>query len=274
MTTHNITFIGAGNMAFSIIGGLIDNGYPADCIYAIDPNAEQLSKLKSAFAIQTSAQAEDAKGSDCVVLAVKPQIMRQVLAAYSAYVNVETTLFISIAAGITCASLQKWLSPQSAIVRCMPNTPALVQTGATVLFANAHVNTSQQSLAENILSAVGLCSWTDEEEKLHAVTATSGSGPAYFFLLMEQMQAAAESLGLQQEQARELVTQTALGAAKMAIASPESLATLRENVTSKGGTTAAALEVFSKANLNESVKLALQAAASRSREMAELFDEA
>ncbi len=273
MNKQKITFIGAGNMAYSLIGGLIENGVAAKQITAIDPNTEQLSKLEDAFGINTLQNAnESLTSSDCVVLAVKPQIMRTVLEQYEGFFNTDKTVFISIAAGITSESLQKWLKPTAAIIRCMPNTPSLVQTGATVLFANSHTSDEQKQLANNILSAVGSCSWVNDENDLHAVTATSGSGPAYFFLLMEHMQAAAESLGLESEQAKELIIQTALGAAKMAQASENDLSTLRQNVTSKGGTTAAALEQFAVNDLDAIVKKALTAANDRSVEMATLFD--
>ena len=161
MTTDKITFIGAGNMAYSLIGGLINNAYPADSITAIDMNQGQLDKLSKAFAINTLVGPDDSiRDSDCLIFAVKPQVMRDVIAQYQRYLSLQDTLFISIAAGISVTSLEKWLSPQAAIVRCMPNTPALVQAGATVLYANSHVSDAQKNLANDILSAVGLCTWT------------------------------------------------------------------------------------------------------------------
>lgn len=259
-------------MANSIIGGLINDQYSADLVHAIDPNPEQLDKLAAAYAIHTHTHLEQPLAADCIVLAVKPQVMQQVIESYHAYFNCNTSLFISIAAGISLKSLQTWLSADAAIVRCMPNTPALVQTGATVLTANAQVNQAQKTLADTLMAAVGECSWTADEALLDAVTATSGSGPAYFFLLMEQMQRAAEQLGLDPDQARALVAQTALGAAKMAKADKTPFATLRENVTSKGGTTAAALAVFEEKQFADSVKLALQAAAERSQAMQKAFE--
>lgn len=260
-------------MAYSIIGGLINNDFPPSLITAIDPNADQLAKLKDNFAINTHTHIEATIAADCVVLAVKPQVMRTVIDQYRDYFELEKTLFVSIAAGISIASLSKWLSATTPIVRCMPNTPALVQSGATVLTANSYASQAFKEMADNILSAVGICHWTDDENLMHAVTATSGSGPAYFFLLMEQMQLTAEKLGLDKEQAKQLVVQTALGAAKMAQANATSFTTLRENVTSKGGTTAAALNVFAEKQFNESVKLALQAAADRSLDMQNEFDQ-
>lgn len=272
-----ITFIGAGNMAHSLIGGLIDNQYQANMITAIDPNQDMLTKLQQSFSVNTVDNVEHAAEtlhqSDCIVLAVKPQVMQDVIQQYRSALSIDNTVFISIAAGISSASLEKWLTNKAAIVRCMPNTPALVQMGASVLYANANVSTEQKKLADSILAAVGSTSWAADEDILHAVTATSGSGPAYFFLLMEQMQAAAQDMGIDADQARALVTQTALGAATMAANSATQLSTLRENVTSKGGTTAAALDSFAKAKFNSSVKEALRAAEQRSREMATLFDQ-
>lgn len=272
MTSSTIVFIGAGNMAYSIIGGLVNNQYPADLIHAVDPNPAQLSKLASAYAVHTHKQIEQPLTADCIVLAVKPQVMQQVIETYHAYFNCDNSLFISIAAGISLQSLQTWLSADAAIVRCMPNTPALVQTGATVLTANAKVDQAQKTLTDKLMTAVGECSWTSDEALMDVITATSGSGPAYFFLLMEQMQAAAEQLGLDPNQARALVAQTALGAAKMAKANNTSFTTLRENVTSKGGTTAAALAVFEEKQFADSVKLAIQAAAERSQAMQKAFE--
>jgi pyrroline-5-carboxylate reductase len=204
---------------------------------------------------------------DVVVLAVKPQAMREVLLQIAPVVQQKKSLVVSIAAGISQTSLALWLGSDVAIVRCMPNTPALVLTGATALHANANVDEEEKDLAENILRAVGLSLWVDDEAQLDAVTAVSGSGPAYFFLMMEAMENAAVTMGLDEHTARLLVQQTALGAAKIALESAESPAQLRERVTSPGGTTQKAIETFQENGFAELVSKALQAAKERSIEM-------
>ena len=273
MSNTNIAFIGAGNMAASIIGGLISKGYAADAITASDPQAGSLQKLSSLAPIRTTSDnAEALQGADVVVLAVKPQVMKSVLQPLTASLGDSQPLFISIAAGITVASLDKWLGGSRAIVRCMPNTPALVQSGATALYANAQVSEPQRTLADEILRAVGIALWVDDENKLDAVTAVSGSGPAYFFMLMEAVQAAGEQLGLSAAAAKQLTLQTALGAAQMAVASDVDAAELRRRVTSPGGTTAEAIRVFEEQGLRDTVCEALTACRDRSEQLAREMD--
>ena len=273
MTTH-ITFIGAGNMASSIIGGLIAKGFSAENIIASDPYQPSLDNLATIAPVTTTQDNNSAiANADVVVLAVKPQVMKQVAESIAPAIQTKKPLIISIAAGIEMASLDKWLGGNLAIVRCMPNTPALVQSGATGLFASPTVSDAQRQQANDILGAVGIALWVDEESKLDAVTAISGSGPAYFFLVMEAMQATGEKLGLSTEQAKQLTLQTALGAAQMALASDVDAAELRRRVTSPAGTTEAAINSLQQAGLVELFDTALTAARDRSislaKEMAE-----
>ena len=270
MSEPKIAFIGAGNMAGAIIGGLIAKGYPKENIWASDPMAENLQKLQQSYAISTCSNNDEAIAQvDVVILAVKPQIMAKVAEDIKTAVNARQPLLISIAAGITLSSLQNWLGENLAMVRSMPNTPALVQSGATALYANDAVNAQQKDWADQLLSAIGLAVWVDQEAQLDAVTAVSGSGPAYFFLVMEAMIAAGEKLGLDKTLCQQLTLQTALGAAKMAIESDVDAAELRRRVTSPGGTTAAALHVFEQGNVQQLFSDALSAAHARSQTMAE-----
>ena len=265
-----ISFIGGGNMARSLINGLIADGFAAQNIIVSDANAEQLAALKQQLAINTTTSNTDAaKAADIIVLAVKPQNLKMVSKEIKAAIQSQRPLLISIAAGIREADLQRWLGAGSAIVRTMPNTPALVQTGATALYANPHVSEQQRDAAETIMRAVGMTLWLEEEQLMDAVTAVSGSGPAYFFLFMEAMEQAGQKLGLPEQTARLLTLQTALGAAKMALESTEDCATLRARVTSPGGTTEQAINTFEAGQLRELVNSALNAAANRSKELAQ-----
>ena len=274
MSNPNIAFIGAGNMASSIIGGLVAKGFAAEAIIASDPYTESLNKLANIAPVRTTDDNHRAiAAADVVVLAVKPQLMKPILEDLASSAQQNKPLFISIAAGIESRSLNKWLGGNMPIVRCMPNTPALVQTGATALFANAQVSDEQRQLADQILSAVGIALWVDDEKQLDAVTAVSGSGPAYFFMVMEAMQAAGEQLGLSADTAKQLTLQTALGAAKMAIASDVDTAELRRRVTSPGGTTEQAIKVFEEEGLRELFNKALTACSGRSEELAKLMDD-
>ena len=205
--------------------------------------------------------------ADAIVLAVKPGIIKPVSQELASQVEDQGSLIISIAAGIREASLRHWLGEQTAIVRTMPNTPALVQSGATALYANPNTSEEQRNIAESILRAVGVAIWVDDEALMDAVTALSGSGPAYFFLFMEAMQTVGCELGLPEKTARLLTLQTAFGAAKMALESSEGVSTLRERVTSPGGTTERAIKSFQDDHLEALVRTALKAAAERSREL-------
>ena len=273
MSHPNITFIGAGNMAASIIGGLVARGFNPDAITASDPFEASLQRLASIAPVHTTLDNDAAiSNADVIVLAVKPQVMKQVAQAISAAVQARKPLVISIAAGIEINSLDKWLGGELAIVRCMPNTPALVQTGATALYANAQVTDEQRQQADQILRAVGIALWVDDEAQLDAVTAVSGSGPAYFFLVMEAMQAAGEQLGLAPELARQLTLQTALGSAQMAIDGDVDATELRRRVTSPGGTTHEAISTFEENGFRELFLKALTAARDRSQSLAREMD--
>ncbi len=213
-------FIGAGNMASAIIGGLLAKDYPADKIWASDPSAEKLQQMAGEWGIQTSGDNQQlAEEADVLILAVKPQVLNQVAKAMQAQISRNKPLVVSIAAGIMTESMERWLGEETAIVRCMPNTPALVELGASGLYANKNVSDSQKQQAEQILAAVGIALWVEEESQLDAVTAVSGSGPAYYFLVMEAMIAAGEKLGLDKSTSTQLTLQTAIGAAKMAMES-------------------------------------------------------
>lgn len=268
MKTKNIGFIGGGNMASSLIKGLIASGQAAHSIWVSDINSDVLSALTGSLGVNSTTNNNDLVNAvDVVVLAVKPQGLADVAKSIAPLVQQKHPLVVSIAAGISQLSLQRWLGSDVAIVRCMPNTPALVLTGATALYANDLVTVEHKDLAENILRAVGIALWVDQESELDAVTAVSGSGPAYYFLLMEAMEKAALDLGLSEQTARLLVQQTAFGAAKIALESDESPAQLRQRVTSPGGTTQRAIETFENGGFSDLVAKALHAARDRSIEM-------
>lgn len=267
--TARLTFIGAGNMAGSIIGGLISKGYKPDLIYASDPNEEALARLSTQHAIRTGSDNQTAiADADAVILAVKPQVMEQVLSPLAATAQNKKPLIISIAAGITVDNMQNWLAPDLPIVRTMPNTPALVQTGATGLYANTQVNSAQKGIASMIFEAIGIVAWFDNEEDMDRVVALSGSGPAYYFLVMEAMEQAGIELGLEPDIARRLTLQTALGAAKLALAENLDPAELRRRVTSPGGTTEAAVAELQSRGLEQLFSKAIKAAYRRSKELA------
>jgi pyrroline-5-carboxylate reductase len=272
MKTTKIGFIGGGNMAASLLNGLVASGHDPKQLWVSDINSEALNALSSNLNINaTQSNEEVIKEVDIVVLAVKPQILSKVAREISPFLK-KHQLIVSIAAGINQASLSKWLGADAAIVRCMPNTPALVLTGATALHANDKVSLEQRDLAETILRAVGIALWVDIENELDAVTAVSGSGPAYYFLLMEAMEKAAIELGLNEAIARLLVQQTALGAAKIALESSESPGELRQRVTSPGGTTEKAIKTFQDGGFNQLVSNALHAAKDRSVEMSKQME--
>ena len=270
MDQIKVGFIGAGNMAASIITGLLNRGLGADCVFASDPDPERLAMLGAQAPIQACEDnAAVAAAVDVLVLAVKPQAMDVALAGLDAVVAGRQVVVLSIAAGLTLTSLEQRLGSDTAVVRSMPNTPALLGEGASALFANAVTSAEQREQVAAVLGAVGTVCWLDSETLLDAVTAVSGSGPAYFFLLMEAMIATGEKLGLDSETCQQLVVQTALGAARMAGESDVGLAELRRRVTSPGGTTAAALHSFEKGGFGELVESAVRAAADRSRELSE-----
>lgn len=274
MANSNIAFIGGGNMARSLIGGMIAGGVAPERLWVADPSAEQLEALREKFKLNlTTDNTEAAARAEIIVLAVKPQIMREALAPIRDIVQRNRPLIISIAAGIPEPAIQRWLGGGVPIVRVMPNTPALVRAGAAALYANELVSDAQRDKAESIVRAVGIAQWVEEEALMDAVTALSGSGPAYFFLLMEALEAAGRAVGLPDDAARLLTLQTAYGAAKMALESADPPATLRERVTSPGGTTEAALRVLEEAGLRDSFKQAVKAARDRGRALSREFGE-
>jgi pyrroline-5-carboxylate reductase len=268
-----IGFIGAGNMANSLIRGMIAKGAEKTSIWAADLDSDKLYTLNSECGIRTGSTAEIAKRADIIILAVKPQVMKIVCAELKVLLGERSPLIISIAAGITISHLSQWIGANTAAIRCMPNTPALVGRGASGLYANEHVSETQKDLAEKVISSVGLCVWVEQESAIDAVTALSGSGPAYFFLFMESMQKSAQEMGLSEDVARILTKQTALGAAELAMASDESTERLRLNVTSPGGTTEQAIKQFQLGGLPKLVDTALKSAQTRSIELAAQFDE-
>lgn len=270
MQQATIAFIGGGNMATSLIGGLIADGLSPARLVVSEPRAERRAWLAERFGVVVVEDNRRAvEGADVVVLAVKPQVMQGVLEALGPSLRDARPLVISIAAGLRTDALLRWIGGSVPLVRCMPNTPALVQSGVTALYAMPEVAAAQRDLAESILRAVGITLWVDDERLLDAVTALSGSGPAYCFLLMEALQAAGERLGLPADQARLLTLQTVFGAAKMALESAEGPESLRVRVTSPGGTTERALAVFEAGGFRELVARAVAAAAERSRELAD-----
>lgn len=269
----SIAFIGGGNMAAALIAGLADKVCPMSHIHVIDVNAD----IRAQWAAQGASVAEgpDARLSACTVwvLALKPQVLKPVVEGLQPFL--QNSLIISVAAGIRAADLSSWLGsaqqPWPRVVRCMPNTPALIGQGASGLAALPGVNAEDRSLASAVLEAVGSVVWVEPEAELDAVTAVSGSGPAYVFLLIEAMIEGGMSLGLSAEQARALTLQTLAGATQLAAQSTEPPSVLRERVTSKGGTTFAALEVMRENGLKDTVIQAMQAAARRATEMGDAF---
>ena len=267
MTTR-IGFIGAGNMASALAGGLLARGWRAADISLSDAYPDALVQHAQRGLFTTTDNRALVERSDVLVLAVKPQVMAEVLKPLADIVQARQPLIISIAAGIPGASLERWLGGPLPVVRAMPNTPALVQTGATGLFANTRVSAAQRASAESILGAVGIALWVDSEHLIDAVTAVSGSGPAYFFYVMEAMMMAGRDLGLDEKTARALTMQTALGAAQMAITADVGPDELRRRVTSPGGTTERAIATFDEAGLRDIFARALSACAARGGELA------
>ena len=274
MSDSNIGFIGGGNMAASLIGGLVANGTPPRTIRVSDPDTPKLDDLRERFGVDTESD-NGAVVSHCatVVLAVKPQIMRPVVEALAPALGAHGPLLVSIAAGVREADMNRWAGGDMAIVRTMPNTPALVGCGATALYANEKVTPAQRERAGAILRAVGITIWVDDEAQLDAVTALSGSGPAYYFLLMEIMQATGEAMGLDADAARRLTLQTALGAARIANESEDPPAVLRERVTSPGGTTERALVTMRDGGIEKVVADGIRGARQRSIELGDALGE-
>lgn len=263
-----IAFLGGGNMAQALIGGLLAKGYAARDISVIEVSPAVREKLAAQFGVRASSAPDDAAlQAQALVLAVKPQDMKMALASLAG--SVRGKLVVSIAAGIRTTALSRWLGGHGKLVRCMPNTPALIGAGITALYAPPEVSAEERRSAEAILAAVGAVVWVDDERLLDPVTALSASGPAYVFWFIEQLAASGAKLGLSKETASRLALQTVLGAAKLAAQSSESPETLRRNVTSKGGTTEAALKVFEEEAMAERLARALEAASRRGAQLGE-----
>ena len=263
----SILFIGGGNMASCIIGGMIANGFSADDIMVSGSGEESRQRLEKTYGIKTMTDNQAAaRQADLIVLAVKPQIM-PIVATDLALSLDHRPAIVSVAAGIPLSALENWLGNSLAIVRAMPNTPAKVLSGATGLFANPQVDVEQKTIVEKIFGAIGYACWVDTEAQIDAVIAVSGSGPAYFFRIMEIMQKIGQELGLPEQIARDLSINTVLGAARMATESGTSATQLREQVTSPGGTTQAALQSFEQQNLEDVFRKAMNSALDRAEVM-------
>ncbi len=261
----NITFIGGGNMATALIGGLLKRDFTPKQLRVVEINADNRTKLQQEFGVQATAElAEGVAGSEVIVLAVKPQQLSDVSQQLAPLLNGQ--LLVSIAAGIRAADLARWLGTQN-VVRAMPNTPALIQSGMTGLYALPAVSKAQRDQAQSILAAVGETLWVQDEVMLDAITAISGSGPAYVFYFIEAMQQAARELGFNDQDARRLSIDTFLGSAKLADASAEDASMLRARVTSKNGTTERALLSMEANNVKQHIITAAKAAAARAKEM-------
>ena len=257
-----ISFIGGGNMAKAIIGGLKNNGFNTAEITVIELDAEKRVQLSKEFSVQTSADYLVVSNTDVIILAVKPQQLREVCSLLLPILS--TQLVISIAAGIRSQDISRWLDGYKSIVRVMPNTPAQIQAGVSALYADASLSQVQRDRAATIMMAVGNILWLDDEAKMDAVTAISGSGPAYVFYLIEALQDAAVGLGLKAEDARMLALQTFAGASLLAAQRNDDIQTLRAQVTSKGGTTEQGILALEAANIKSAIMTAAKAAAEKS----------
>ena len=265
-----ITFLGGGNMANALIGGLVGKGFAATDIAVIELSAEGRERLVAAYGVCTYAAADAAAmACDVIVLAVKPQQMKEAVAPMVP--QLDRQLIVSIAAGLRLEDMSRWLGGHRQLVRTMPNTPALIGAGVTGLYALPEVDAAGRERAEQVLRAVGSTVWIDDEAQMDAVTAVSGSGPAYVFLFIEALQQAGEGLGFTPAQARQLAIETTLGAAKLAAQSAEPASVLRERVTSKGGTTEAALKKMAECGVLDGIVAGVRAADTRGRELGELL---
>jgi len=274
MSNSKITFIGGGNMARSLIGGLVATGMSTKDISVSEPKADLREKLSKNFGVNALEEnASAVMGANVVVLAVKPQILQEVVTPLGALVAEARPLLISVAAGVTCSSIERWVGGNPALIRVMPNTPALIGAGISALYANNNVSDGQGTLAEKIMAAVGKTVWIKEETLMDAVTAVSGSGPAYFFYVMQAIHNAAVREGLDAQTARLLSLETALGAARLAVESTEEPGSLQQQVTSPGGTTEAAIKVLDDAGVRDTLQQAVSAARARGGELAKLLDQ-
>lgn len=270
MHNKTLSFIGAGHMAEAIIAGLINNGHPPKHIIATARRNTTLSPLHSRYGIRTTTDnCEAIAAADVVILAIKPQVMKEVCAQVSDIVAKGRPLIISVAAGLTCETLERWLNGYNAIIRVMPNTPSLVGTGACGLYAAKVISEEQCALAAELMSAVGITAWVDDEQQLSTVTAIAGSAPAYFFYLMEALETFATEKGMLPEDARRLIVQTALGAARMCDASDDTPETFKQRVMSPNGTTERAIFHFHDHGFEQLVSDAAQACFNRAEELGE-----
>jgi len=273
MSDCNIAFIGGGNMARSLIGGLVSAGTPSRTISVSEPQPELRNNLQEDFGINVhSDNISAATGARVIVLAVKPQVLQEVVVPLGRLVTKQQPLLVSVAAGVTAPSIERWVGGQPALVRVMPNTPALVGAGISTLYANENVDKNQRRLAETIMSAVGKTVWIEDESLMDTVTAVSGSGPAYFFYVMQAINDAAMNNGLDVATARLLTLETALGAARLALESAEDPGTLQKRVTSPGGTTEAAINVLDSSGVSDAFQNAVSQARTRGSDLAKLLD--
>ncbi len=274
MTRETICFIGGGNMAASLVAGLVADGHEPRGLLISDPDRVKLDNLAARFGVRTTDDnTHAARDAAVVLLCVKPQMARAVCQTLAPALARPAPLIISVMAGIREHSIQAWLGGGVPVVRAMPNTPAMIQAGAIVLHASPEVTDSQRNQAETILRAGGLTQWVEREELMDAVTALSGSGPAYFFFVMEILEQTGAELGLDPDSARLLTIQTALGAARMAMESSDPPQTLRERVTSPGGTTESALRTLEEGRFRDLLAQAVRAAKARSEELSRLLAE-
>jgi pyrroline-5-carboxylate reductase len=274
MSNSKIAFIGGGNMARSLIGGMIATGISNQDISVSEPKADLREKLNEDFGVSASEDnASAVMGADVVVLAVKPQVLQEVVTPLGNLIAETRPLLISVAAGVTSSSIERWVGGRPALIRVMPNTPALIGAGISALYANSNVSDDHRALAEKIVTAVGKTIWIEEESLMDAVTAVSGSGPAYFFYVMQAIHDAAVREGLDAKTARLLSLETALGAARLAVESTEDPGTLQKQVTSPGGTTEAAIRVLNDSGVGDALQRAVSAARARGGELAKLLDQ-
>jgi len=265
-----IAFIGAGNMNRAIIIGLINNGFDANHIMVSNPSPEKRESLAKEFGLHhTADNIEAAHFADYIVLGVKPHLIADVCQQFSQNLDISAKCFISVAAGTTIEQIQNALGLKLPVIRTMPNTPSQLGLGVSGIFPSAEVSEQQKQMADQLMKSVGIVKWLDNEADIDHIIAVSGSGPAYFFLFMEAMNEEAKRLGFSEQEARQLVQQTALGAAQMVVENDIPIGQLRENVTSKGGTTQAALKTFTDGGLPELVSKAMQSAINRAKEMAQ-----
>jgi pyrroline-5-carboxylate reductase len=265
----NIAFIGAGNMNGAIISGLVNQGFDASHIMVSNPSPEKRLALHTSLGIlHTPDNIEAAKFADTIVLGVKPHLIADVCQQLAKSIDITNKCFISVAAGCTVSQIQKALGHKCAIIRTMPNTPAQLGLGVTGIYPSPEVTDQQKQLAQQLMDSVGIVKWLAAESEIDHIIAVSGSAPAYFFLFMEAMEKQAITLGFSKQESRELVQQTALGAAQMVVNNDLPISQLRANVTSKGGTTNAAIESFQRDDLDTIVSTAMKSAISRAQEMA------